>query len=149
MKRGKRKFHLPSAYVHFNAKLSRSQKCIVMFLFGGFGYGLIEILWRGRTHWSMVLCGGVCFLVMHLVNTDMKKLSIFLRAFICMLCITAVEFAVGCVVNLALHLGIWDYSGMKFQLLGQICLLYSFFWYLLSLAVSAGSNFVARITAPR
>ena len=68
MKRGKRKFHLPSAYVHFNAKLSRSQKCIVMFLFGGFGYGLIEILWRGRTHWSMVLCGGLCFLVMYLIS---------------------------------------------------------------------------------
>ena len=94
----------------------------------------------------MVLCGGICFLAMHLVNTGMRRRSIFLRAFVCMLCITAVEFAVGCIVNIGLHLDIWDYSEMKFQLLGQVCLLYSFFWYLLSLAVSAGSNFAARIS---
>ena len=29
-----------------------------LFAFGGIAYGLIEILWRRRTHWSMVLTGG-------------------------------------------------------------------------------------------
>ena len=33
-----------------------------LFLFvGGISYGLLELLWRGRTHWTMLL-GGVCFL---------------------------------------------------------------------------------------
>lgn len=146
MKRTGGKFRFPSPYARFDGKIGHFGKSTVMFLFGGFGYGLIEVLWRGRTHWSMVLCGGICFLTMHLVNTGMRRRSIFLRAFVCMLCITAVEFAVGCIVNIGLHLDIWDYSEMKFQLLGQVCLLYSFFWYLLSLAVSAGSNFAARIS---
>ena len=34
-----------------------------LFLFvGGISYGLLELLWRGRTHWTMLLLGGVCFL---------------------------------------------------------------------------------------
>ena len=31
-----------------------------VFTAGGLGYGGLELLWRGRTHWSMLLCGGVC-----------------------------------------------------------------------------------------
>ena len=36
-----------------------------IFLIGGLGYGLLEILWRGRTHWSMLLTGGVCFIALY------------------------------------------------------------------------------------
>ena len=35
---------------------------VLIYAAGGLLYGLIEILWRGWTHWSMVLCGGLCFL---------------------------------------------------------------------------------------
>ena len=34
-----------------------------VFTAGGLGYGGLELLWRGRTHWSMLLCGGVCALM--------------------------------------------------------------------------------------
>ena len=34
-----------------------------VFTAGGLGYGGLELLWRGRTHWSMLLCGGVCELI--------------------------------------------------------------------------------------
>ena len=31
---------------------------LMVFLLGGAGYCLIEVLWRGFTHWSMALAGG-------------------------------------------------------------------------------------------
>ena len=34
-----------------------------LFAMGGGTYGLIEVLWRGYTHWSMALLGGVLFLL--------------------------------------------------------------------------------------
>ena len=38
--------------------------CAAVFSLGGLGYGGIEILWRGATHWSMLLTGGVCLLLL-------------------------------------------------------------------------------------
>lgn len=50
--------------------------------------------------------------------------------------ITAVEFLFGWVVNIRLGRSVWDYSNMKLNLYGQICLRYSCFWGLLTEPVS-------------
>ena len=34
----------------------------MLFSIGAVGYGLIEIIWRGYTHWSMLGAGGICFM---------------------------------------------------------------------------------------
>lgn len=142
----KLRFRLPSPYVRFDREQGVFGRGVTSFLFGGLGYGLIEVIWRGKTHPSMVMCGGICFVAIHLVNGKMRKHSIFMRAFVSMLVITAVEFIFGCIVNIGLKLAVWDYSKMRFQLLGQVCLLYSFFWYLLSLIVSAAGNLMRHIS---
>ena len=36
---------------------------LILFLFGGTGYAMLELLWRGFTHWSMFVLGGVCYLL--------------------------------------------------------------------------------------
>jgi len=46
--------------------------------------------------------------------------------------ITAVEFICGCIVNLWLHMNIWDYRFLPDDLLGQICLPFSGVWFFLS-----------------
>ena len=33
-----------------------------VFSIGAAGYSLLEILWRGNTHWTMTLAGGICFM---------------------------------------------------------------------------------------
>ena len=48
--------------------------------------------------------------------------------------ITALEFVTGCVVNLWLGWGVWDYSGLPGNIMGQICLQYTVLWVLVSLA---------------
>lgn len=107
-----------------------------LFLFvGGISYGLLELLWRGRTHWTMLLLGGVCFLCIGAIRR--KGFSLPLRSLLCALIVTALEFLTGCVVNLRLHWAVWDYSANRFQLLGQVCALYSFLWLLLSLPACA------------
>ncbi|MGN1095920.1 MAG: hypothetical protein ACI4QR_05985, partial [Eubacteriales bacterium] len=79
----------------FDGKLSEGVKKCVEFLAGGVGYGLIEIMWRGRTHWSMVLVGGVCFVSVCSINKAMRRHRLILRAAACALFITCTEFLSG------------------------------------------------------
>ncbi len=102
-----------------------------VFVFGSILYGLTEILWRGWTHWTMLLCGGLCFTLMYLVSGS--ELSLFKKWVLSTCLITTVEFLTGCIVNLGLHWQVWDYSAMRFNLLGQICPQFILMWFLLSI----------------
>lgn len=104
-------------------------KCSLgIFLIGGLAYNMIEILWRGRTHWSMFIVGGLCFQIIGRIQNAFHHLSIFRRSVLCSAAITAVEFVSGCVVNLYMKLNVWDYSNMFGNIRGQVCLLYSVLW---------------------
>lgn len=97
---------------------------------GSIGYSAIEILWRGRTHWTMALTGGVCMSGLYaLSKRECGTVWKFCLQGSGM--ITAAEFLVGLIVNKKLKWGVWDYSKIPLNLLGQICPLYSFFWFLL------------------
>ena len=110
---------------------------------GAIGYTVIELLWRGYTHPSMTLTGGICFPLIYKVHADKTK-GLIRRSVICSGIITAIEFAVGCIVNLALKLNVWDYSKLHFNFLGQICLLYSFLWAVLSACICPLCNAVRK-----
>ena len=107
----------------------------VLFLIGGKLYTCIEIWWRGFTHWSMFLLGGICFVIMGLLNEYKFKWnqSLILQSFISAVVITVLEFLSGCVVNLWLGWNVWNYSGLPYNLLGQICLQYFLLWIPLSM----------------
>ena len=49
---------------------------LLIFVIFGLAYGLIEILWRGYTHPSMVILGGICGLIIGLLNEITKHKSI-------------------------------------------------------------------------
>lgn len=42
------------------------------------------------------------------------------------------EFTSGVFINIVLGLGVWDYSALPFNVLGQVCLPFSALWLLLS-----------------
>jgi len=109
----------------------RGFELVSVFLFGGILYSLIEILWRGYTHWTMTAVGGLCFLMLYGINDRMRGKSILVRCLIGAGVITAVEFAAGVVVNLGLGLDVWDYSHLSFNLLGQVSLYFSCMWFVL------------------
>lgn len=106
-----------------------------LIVIGGLGYNLLELLWRGRTHWSMFLVGGLCFRLIGGIGSRLYRRSRLLCGVACAAAVTAVELVSGCIVNLWWGLKVWDYSGMRFHLKGQVCLAYSLLWMLLSLAV--------------
>ena len=105
----------------------------LIFLIGGAGYGALEILWRGYTHWTMLITGGVCFVLIYLISR-LPEIPFLVRCAMCTAAITAVEFIVGYVVNIRLGWNIWDYSGNVLNIKGQVCLLYSVMWFFLSMA---------------
>ena len=45
--------------------------------------------------------------------------------------ITMIELAVGIFDNIIMHWNVWDYSNMPFNFLGQICIPFSAFWFVL------------------
>ena len=108
---------------------------LLLFLTGGFGYYLIEVLFRGHSHWTMGLCGGICLVGIYFINRRFAAFSYTLRAILSALLITAVEFVAGCILNLWLGLSIWDYSALPYNLLGQISLLFSGIWFFLSFGI--------------
>ena len=103
-----------------------------VFAVGGALYGATELLFRGWTHWTMLILGGVCFVGMYLVKTRMA-ISEWRRWILGGALITAAEFVTGVIVNIKLGWGIWDYSGHFLNFHGQICPLFSLFWAVLSI----------------
>lgn len=102
----------------------------VLFLIGGRLYTWIEILWRGRTHWTMFLLGGGGFVILGLLNEYRIPWHwcLLRQAVVGATIITVLEFLTGCIVNLWLGWGVWDYSVLPFNILGQVCLYYFLLW---------------------
>ena len=112
---------------------------MVVFLIGGVTYAMIEIMWRGNTHWTMVLLGGLCFLTLYKLFGYMSNYSLIEKCVLGAIVITTLEFVVGCIVNLVFHMNVWNYSRMPLNLSGQICILYSTLWGVLCIPI----NFIA------
>ena len=110
------------------------RKHLILAIIGGLIYVLIELVWRGHSHWTMFLLGGACFLVLGLINEVIPwDMSLQLQAFMGACIVTALEFLTGCLVNLWLGWGVWDYSGLSGNILGQICPQYFLLWVPVSL----------------
>jgi len=102
-------------------------------LFGGFLYGLVEVLFRGYTHVSMFLLGGICFLCIGGIRRTFSRDIAAKKMLLCAGVITLFEFLCGVLVNRCLNLSVWDYSSMPMNVLGQICIPYTAAWCLLAL----------------
>jgi len=104
-------------------------KCAVLALCGGGAYFAIEVFWRGYSHWTMAVLGGICFVLIGGINEFFPwEMPLALQGVIGAAMVTVLEFYAGVVLNLWLGLGIWDYSGLPLNLLGQICVMYSILW---------------------
>lgn len=115
-------------------KMKDYLQMLLLFLAGGGCYMLIEILYRGYTHWTMGILGGACFVIIGGLNNYVDwGMPVLKQALIGSLLITCFEFAAGVLLNLILRLNIWDYSQVPLNLLGQICLPFSLIWFGLSI----------------
>lgn len=118
-------------------------KYFTLFSLGGLLYMMIEILFSGSTHWTMGILGGLCFLLIGLINSTFSyDFSLIKQMAMSAILITALEFVAGVILNLGLHLAIWDYRHLPFNILGQVCLPFSFIWFFLSLPAIILDDFI-------
>lgn len=121
--------------------MKKTSVYLLCFVSGSVIYPLIEILFRGYTHFSMSILGGICLCAIYFVHSALGKGKLLLKALLSSVLITQLEFICGIIVNHGLGLSVWDYSDRPFNLAGQICPLFSFFWFLLSLVAHAPLSF--------
>lgn len=116
--------------------LKKFFKYLFLFLFGGAAYISIEILYRGYSHWLMFIIGGLAFLMVGMLNEVFKwETPIEIQSIIGGGIITGIEFITGLIANIQFNMGIWDYSNLPLNVMGQICLPFTFIWILLSAVI--------------
>lgn len=120
------------------------KKYIIMFGLGAFSYGLIEVLWRGNSHWTMMIAGGICFIVFSKISERLHHLPLLYKCILGSLTVTFVELVFGCIFNLGLGMKVWNYSHIPLNFYGQVCLLFSVLWGLLSLVAIPLAGAVSR-----
>ena len=112
--------------------MAKVYKYGIIYVTGGTVYGAIEMLYRGRTHWTMVLAGGACFVLLYQISRK-NRLKNWEKYLLGGAAITAVEFITGLIVNRVLDWNVWDYSHQWLNLMGQVCIMFSAVWVLLSM----------------
>lgn len=94
---------------------------------------MIELLYRGRTHWTMSVAGGMGVMLLRRVRAKHKSRPLWQQALLGGLSITAIEYVIGRGFNR--HHRIWDYRRMPLNLRGQICVPYTACWCAISAAM--------------
>ena len=105
-------------------------KNCVLFYMGGGSYVCLELLWRRRSHGSMFLLGGACFLVIGAIRR-LRNLALSVRVALSAAAVTTLELLTGLAMNRDHK--VWDYRGLPLNFLGHICLPFSLAWVPVSL----------------
>lgn len=113
--------------------MHKAWRHLLRWICGGLLYGLLEILWRGYTHWTMILLAAVLCIPLDLANDHIPwETPLWLQAVAGGLTITAAELAAGLILNVWMGLDIWNYSNLPGNLWGQICPQFTALWCLLA-----------------
>lgn len=104
----------------------------ILFYIGGTAYMILEFLWRGRSHGSMFLLGGLCFLLVGGGASKFQRIPVPVRPLLGAGVITGLELLTGWLVNQD-H-AVWDYRDQLLHFQGHICLAFSLLWVPVSLA---------------
>ena len=94
------------------------------FLLGAAGYPLLELITRGRTHYSMAIAGGLSAAAFRYISRSRVCLPV--RMLAGGAAVTLIEGIAGCIWNRRHH--VWDYRKMPLNWRGQVCLPYTFLW---------------------
>ena len=99
----------------------------------GVMYVAMETVFRGYSHPSMLIVGGLCGVLVGAINQHPRfyNAPVVLQSAVGALIVLAVEFLAGCVLNLWLGLGVWDYTNQPGNILGQVCPLFGLLWFLI------------------
>lgn len=96
---------------------------IFLWILGGTIYYSIELIFRGFSHWSMFVLGGICMLFFWIQGSSVRwEDPMWIQVIRCTIFVVACEFITGILVNKWMGWNVWDYSDQPYHLFGQICL---------------------------
>ena len=84
--------------------------------------------------WTMMLLAIILAIPLERFGSELPwEMPLLWQATVCAVAISAVEFIAGLVLNIWLGLGIWDYSTMPMNIMGQVCPQFMVLWLFLSI----------------
>lgn len=117
---------------------SKAVLSLLLWTWGGCLYFYIEVLWKSlRGHpekisWTMLTLAIILCIPLERCGAELPwSCPLWGQALICSCAVTAAEFAAGLILNVWLGLGVWDYSNMWGNILGQICPQFFAVWIVL------------------
>ena len=93
--------------------LNKIAEDFILWLTGGLFYFYLEIAFRNYSHYSMIICGGICFLIVGKIGEYiLKRENNILKAealimFFGALAITSMELFTGIIVNLIFNMNVY------------------------------------------
>ncbi len=105
---------------------------MLIFVVMGCAYTNIELFFRGYSHQSMFIVGGLCGLLIGMINEINQNLRMWQQCVISTVIVLSIEFIAGYILNIKLNIGVWDYSSLPFNIMGQVCVLFGILWFFLS-----------------
>lgn len=82
----------------------------------------------------MFILGGICFVALGFINEVLPwEMPLWQQMLLGACIVTALEFLTGGLVNLWLGWGVWDYSNIPGNIMGQVCPQYFVLWLPVSL----------------
>ena len=121
-------------------------KHLILLCLGGLMYIGIEFGFRGYSHWTMFFVGGIAFISCGLFNEILSwetPLPIQMLYSACI--ITLLEFVSGYFINIVFKLGVWDYSNLPYNIMGQVCPQFILAWFLLALPAIVVDDYLRHI----
>lgn len=108
---------------------------LLLWMWTGGLYFFMEVAWKtlnGRPEtisWTMFALAIFLAIPLERFGAELPwSMPLWLQTVICATAITVAEFVAGLILNIWLGLGIWDYSHMSGNILGQVCLPFYFVW---------------------
>ena len=112
---------------------------VLLWVWTGTLYFFIEVVWKtshGRPEmisWTMLLLAIVLAVPLERFGAELPwDMPLMAQSAICGTAITAVEFVAGLIINVWLGMGVWDYSAMLGNIMGQICPQFLVMWVVLA-----------------
>jgi uncharacterized membrane protein len=108
-------------------------RLFTLWLVLGMCYATLELFFRGVTYLPMIFVGGLAGLCVGLLNQYpfFFDRHMWQQALIGTLLTLTIEYFSGCLLNIKLGLHLWSYTGLPFNIKGQICMPYGALWFLL------------------
>lgn len=120
----------------------RAGKCllsVLLWVWTGTLYFFIEVVWKtshGRPEmisWTMLLLAIILAVPLERFGAELPwEMPLMVQSAVCGVAITVVEFVAGLIINVWLGMGVWDYSAMPGNIMGQVCPQFLAMWMILA-----------------